>query len=92
MSGHSGEDPMRDASKAADAARAMQTLTRHDTQRLAVHGRFGRTAPDATALQADDGPARIVALSYRIDPDAVAAAIVERLVAGRALRVRDGAE
>ena len=86
MSGHSGEDPMRDARKRADAARAMQTLTRHETHTQQTRGRFGR--PDVTTVEAD----RIVTLSYRIDPDAVAAAIVERLVAGRALRVRDDDE
>jgi hypothetical protein len=86
MSGHSGEDPMRDASRAADAARAMQTLIRHDTNTQMPRGRFGR--PDVTTVETD----RFVTLGYRIDPDAVAAAIVERLIAGRALRVRDGAE
>jgi hypothetical protein len=88
MSGHSGEDPMRDAARRADAARAMQTLTRHDTHTPAARGRFGRTLPDVKTTDAD----RIVALSYRIDPDAVAAAIVDRLVAGRALRVHDDGE
>jgi hypothetical protein len=77
-------------SKRADAARTMTTLLRNQ-QRA---GRFGR------ALQGDDletcesGPARETGdggdglPGYVVDPDAVAAAIVERLLAGRTVVLR----
>jgi hypothetical protein len=81
----------------ADAAHAMQTLTRY--QRQAARGRFGRDVPglaaddvqmaDArTTMQTDDVPERAVAMGYLIDPDAVAAAIIDRLMAGRTLPAR----
>jgi len=54
-------------------------------------GRFGRAVPgdDAQAAEvaADAPDERFETLGYAIDPDAVADAIVERLLAGRTLRL-----
>ena len=87
------EDPIP-----ADAAHAMQTVTRYPLQDRAARGRFGRDVPglaandaqmDArTTMQSDDGPDGPEGVGYVIDPDAVAAAIIDRLMAGRALHVR----
>ena len=93
----------------ADAAHAMQTVTRYEpqpadsvgghTQDRAARGRFGRDVPglaaddvqmaDArTTMQTDDAADRAQAVGYTVDPDAVAAAIIDRLMAGRTLPVR----
>ena len=73
MSG-SGRDRMRPAPDAADAARAMTTAIRHHRQDGTR--RFEREpAPPAELPR------------YEVDADAVAAAIVERLLAGRTLRL-----
>jgi hypothetical protein len=80
----------------ADAAHAMQTVTRYEVHSRAARGRFGRDVPglaaddvqmaDArTTMQSDDAPEGVGALGYQVDPHAVAAAIVDRLLAGRTL-------
>jgi hypothetical protein len=85
----------------ADAAHAMQTVIRSQTPDRAARGRFGRDVPglapddvqDArTTMQTDDPLERVEALGYHVDSDAVAQAIVDRLLAGRTLSARpDGA-
>jgi hypothetical protein len=73
--------------KPADAALAMTTLLRYQ-QRA---GRFGRAVPvedvetyeTRTAMPEDRGPSPIA--GYVIDADAVAEAIIARLVAGRTI-------
>ena len=77
----------------ADAALAMKTAIRY--QRRDKAGRFGR---DVQAAQADvqaaearttmqgHGEERFDTAGYEIDPDAVASAIVSRLLAGRTLQ------
>jgi hypothetical protein len=78
----------RDA-KRADAAHTMTTLLQHQ-QRA---GRFGRelrgdeveTHETSRAMETDDERESTVALGYVVDADAVAAAIVDRLLVGRAL-------
>jgi hypothetical protein len=83
----------------ADAAHAMETLTRYQQDQRAARGRFGRDVPgpatddvqmaDArTTMEADDTPERAAAIGYQVDPDAVAAAIIDRLMAGRTLPSR----
>jgi hypothetical protein len=93
----------------ADAAHAMQTVTRHEVhpadpvgghdQSRAARGRFGRDLPGRSAddvqvgharttPQADDTPERAQALGYEVDAHAVAAAIIDRLMAGRTLPAR----
>jgi hypothetical protein len=77
---------MQDDSKPADVALAMTTLLRYQ-QRA---GRFGRAVPSEdpetdetrTAMAETE---RTEAVAYAVDPDAVAAAIVTRLLAGRTL-------
>ena len=80
----------------ADAAHAMQTVTRYLESGRAARGRFGRDVPglatddvqmaDArTTMQSDDASPRAETVGYVIDPDAVAAAIIDRLMAGRTL-------
>jgi hypothetical protein len=72
----------------ADAADAMKTLLRHQ-QRA---GRFGREVPSEeaqmgdvrTTMENDDD--RFETFGYVVDADAVADAIVSRLLAGRTLR------
>jgi hypothetical protein len=74
-------------SKRADAAHAMTTLLRYQ-QRA---GRFGRTMPSedvepyetGTPMPNDEEPA--LSAGYVIDADAVAEAIIARLVAGRTI-------
>jgi hypothetical protein len=89
---------MADDSIPADAAHAMQTVTRYP-QDLdeAARGRFGRDVPgvedvqmaDArTTMRSDDALERAETVGYVIDPDAVAAAIIDRLMAGRTLPTR----
>jgi hypothetical protein len=66
-------------------------------QERTARGRFGRDVPgpapddvqDArTTMQTDDTLERVAALGYRVDPDAVAGAIIDRLLAGRTLPTR----
>jgi hypothetical protein len=79
---------MQDDLNPADASLAMTTLLRHKQQQRA--GRFGRAVPgedvetDATGT-AMNQPEAGTGASYAVDPDAVAEAILERLVAGRTL-------
>jgi hypothetical protein len=70
-------------SKRADAAHTMTTLLRYQ-QRA---GRFGRELRGDDVDMDDDreGPET---LGYVVDADAVAAAIVERLLVGRALMLK----
>jgi hypothetical protein len=108
---------MADDPNLADAAHAMQTVTRNPLQPAdragerehladfvgghrqdrAARGRFGRDVPglapddvemaDArTTMLGDDAPDGVELMGYTIDPDAVAAAIVDRLMAGGTLR------
>ena len=92
MSGWS-QDPMREVRRSADAGHAMQTTLRYEQQdertRLGQQGRFGRAHPaedvhvaDAETMSEPDGERERYA-RYTVDPDAVARAILERLVAGR---------
>jgi hypothetical protein len=74
---------MADAWNSADAARAMRTMTRHEQADAGSRRRFGRH--DTTDEALDE---RVETLGYTIDTDAVAAAIVDRLLAGRTLRPR----
>jgi hypothetical protein len=71
----------------------------HKQDRTA-RGRFGRDVPglapddvqDArTTMQMDDGLDRVEALGYEVDADAVAGAIIDRLLAGRTLPRGDDA-
>jgi hypothetical protein len=74
--------------KRADAAHTMTTLLRYQ-QRA---GRFGRalrgddveTYETSTAIETDDDRA----VDYVVDADAVAAAMTERLLTGRALMLK----
>jgi hypothetical protein len=86
------EDP-----SAADGVHAMPALTRYQ-QDTTARGRFGRDVPapaaddvqmaDArTSMQSDAGE-RFEIAGYEIDAEAVADAIVARLLAGRALLLR----
>jgi hypothetical protein len=74
--------------KPADVALAMTTLLRYQ-QRA---GRFGRAVPSEDAPTDETGTGqetgeRTQMVSYVVDPDAVAAAIVDRLLAGRTLQL-----
>src|SRR5215213_9788993 len=94
MSGWS-HDPMRGARRSADAARAMQTTLRYEQQdgrsEPGREGRFGRVPAmddvpvgDArTTMDPDGEQERIDVVHYEVDPDAVARAILVRLLAGR---------
>ena len=72
----------------------METVTRYEQQDEACEsvkeGRFGRDARLGDHLEnagtdklTDDRDEREPLVDYMVDPDAVAAAIVERLLAGR---------
>ena len=83
----SGEDPMDPTPNAADGARAMNTALLHPEQ-VARRGRFGRDVPVAPPL--DDvqrPPGHEQTEVYVIDANAVAEAILARLMAGRTLPV-----
>jgi hypothetical protein len=94
MSGWS-EDPMREVRRSADAAHAMETTLRYEQQSGRSEpdreGRFGRVppthevaGPDArTTMDPDGEQERIDVVHYEVDPDAVAKAILARLLAGR---------
>jgi hypothetical protein len=94
----SGEDPIGRSPSAADAAHVMETVTRyeqHDELREPVkEGRFGRDARQDEVVdgpQTDnhsDGDHWEPLVDYQVDPEAVAAAIVCRLLAGRSLGPR----
>jgi hypothetical protein len=83
------EDPI-----AADGVHAMPALTRYE-QDSTARGRFGRDVPapvtddvqmaDARTSMQSEAEGRFEIAGYEIDPDAVAAAILERLLAGRTL-------
>ena len=80
---------MQDDLKPADAVPAMTTLLRHQHQQRA--GRFGRAVPsDDVETPAKEAPTTTDAprVDYVIDADAVAGAILARLVAGRTIRTR----
>ena len=90
---------MADDPKPADAAHAMQTVTRYPQHEKAARGRFGRDvrglaaddvqmADARTTMQSDESREGAEPMGYVIDPDAVATAIVDRLMAGRTLRSR----
>ena len=90
----SGDDPIGRPPTGADAAHAMQTVTRYEqqdgTSEPVKEGRFGRDArlgdhiDEARANKLSD-PTDEPLVDYVVDPQAVAAAIVERLLAGRTL-------
>jgi hypothetical protein len=79
-----------------DTAHAMKTATRYQQQDALGRGRFGREvrpAPAAgdvsmadarTTMQTDRAAGRFDRAGYEIDAHAVADAIVDRLLAGRA--------
>jgi hypothetical protein len=87
---------MNDPSEPADASRVTTTAT-PETSQQDVRGRFGRNAlREAQALdsetrtdQVDYMRNLIQRTGYRVDPNAVAEAIIARLKAGST--VRDGA-
>jgi hypothetical protein len=91
---------MADDSIPADAAHAMQALTRYQQH---ARGRFGREVPapatedvqmaDARkTMQSDPGDDAYETGGYQIDPHAVADAIIDRLMAGRTLPKRPAEE
>ena len=98
MSGWS-EDPMDEIRRSADGPHAMESTLRDEQQdgrsEPGREGRFGRVLPtddvpvgDARTTMDPDGEyERVDLVRYEVDPDAVAAAILARLVAGRTLRI-----
>lgn len=88
----SGDDPIGPDRIRADAAHAMSSTTPHQHP----EGRFGRElrggeppTPGRPAGMPPGGDEEHPgALRYEVDVDAVAAALVERLLAGRTIRVR----
>jgi hypothetical protein len=92
----SGADPMDRPAQAADAADAMKTATRYH-QETSRRGRFGRDVREAPATDGaqtteagtttlTDRPDGRYSLGvYMIDANAVAEAILTRLIAGRTL-------
>ena len=84
----SGEDPMDQDPRPADAAHAMTTALRYQPAAgtLRTGGpRRGRKATQGQAMQTDGADERFERLDYEVDADAVAAAIVSRLLAGGTL-------
>jgi hypothetical protein len=87
----SGEHPMGDPPNGADAAHVMTTATRYAEQQdqSAAPGRFGRKVPldpevaETRKVQVDQMRNRMQRGGYRVDPHAVAEAIIARLQAGR---------
>jgi hypothetical protein len=77
---------MADDLTPADAAHVMRTGTRRQQP---VRGRFARDSQGPTR-PSGGAPDRVEITGYEIDADAVAAAIVDRLIAGRTLRSRAG--
>jgi hypothetical protein len=100
VSAGSGGDPMAERSRAADTAHVMKTATRYDQHAAQARGRFGRDvrpAPAAddvpmddarTQMHTDRAGERFDTALYVVDADAVAAAIVHRLIAGRTIAPR----
>jgi hypothetical protein len=90
----SGGDPMAEDPIPVDTTHAMTTTARYHRQEVA-RGRFGREVRPApadvqmadarTTMQTDRAEARIETAGYEIDADAVADAILSRLLAGRTL-------
>jgi hypothetical protein len=91
----SGQHPMAEDPISADAVHAMPALTRYEVQDRTARGRFGREVPAPatedvqmaearTSMQTDADDA-FEAVGYEVDADAVAAAIIARLLAGRTL-------
>ena len=87
----SGEDPIGRPPTGADAAHVMEMVTRYEqdgTSEPAKEGRFGRDArlgdhiDEARTDKLTDRMDEPL-VDYVVDPQAVAAAIVERLLAGR---------
>jgi hypothetical protein len=82
---------MDDERTLADVARAMTTVLRYQ-QRTGRFGREVRSDYDVhadrarMAMETDGAGEPTPAASYVVDADAVAAAIVERLLAGRTLK------
>ncbi len=74
---------MHDDPQPADAGHAMTTLLRYQQQRA---GRFGRAVPHEDDDANETGQSEIA--RYAIDADAVAEAIVARLLAGRTIQCR----
>jgi hypothetical protein len=68
----------------ADAARTMTTLLLNQ-QRAGRFGREIRGDEAGTTTEAEPAETPPRAIGYMVDPDAVAAAIVERLIAGRTI-------
>jgi hypothetical protein len=88
MTSGSGDHPIGDPPKRADAAHVMTTATRYDEQQdtSAAPGRFGRkveldSVAETRKAQVDHMRKRVHA-GYRVDPHAVADAIIARLEAG----------
>jgi hypothetical protein len=75
----------------ADAARAMHTVIRSENEDRTARGRFGRDVPKVApadvqdAMPMGDAFEGVEALGYQVDADAVAGAIIDRLLAGRTL-------
>ena len=73
----------------ADAAHEMKAVVRYSERA----GRFGRDSRDdrvpvadtSTPMEINDSGKRLEPSGYMVDPRAVAAAIIDRLVAGRVL-------
>ncbi len=96
-SGPSGHDPMADHPTPVDTAHAMTTATRYEQHEERARGRFGRDvrptaalddvpmADARTTMQTDHAGERFATPAYTVDPDAVADAILSRLLAGRTL-------
>ena len=84
------EDPIP-----ADAVHAMPALTRYEGQDRTARGRFGRDVPapvtddvqmaDARTSMQTDPDDGFQTAAYEVDADAVAGAIIARLLAGRTL-------
>jgi hypothetical protein len=97
--GNSGLDPMSDSSKPADPGHVMTTAIRYPEQQHGqsssrTAGRFGRDVRSTPHPLDDMGDTRTVQVQqmreekrsgYRVDCQAVAKAILERLQAGRAI-------
>ena len=95
---------MAEDSTPADTTHAMKTASRYDQQKERRRGRFGRDVQSADALddvqmadarttmQTDRMEERFATLTYEVDADAVADAILSRLVAGRTLAPPPGDE
>ena len=100
----SGPDPMAEDPMSVDTTHAMKTASRYDQVEERARGRFGRDVRSAAALddvqmadarttmQTDRTEERFATLKYEVDADAVADAILSRLLAGRTLGPPPGDE